>query len=106
MSEKYASLLRRYAYFFARTPCTMRVRIRLPMSVQGGPPKLSQFGFLQFSINTEATWMCNMSYERKFCRLLGDIFKNCEKLSYVAEFAFFWQVAELACADLKSNFNI
>ena len=64
--------------------------------VQGGPPKLSQFGFLQFSINTEATLMCNKSYERKFCWLLGDIFKNCEKLSYGAEFAFFWQVAELA----------
>ena len=75
-------------------------------NIQGGPPKLSQFGFLQFSINTEATWMCNMSYERKFCWLLGDIFKNCEKLSYVAEFALFWQVAEFACADLKSNFKI
>ena len=65
-------------------------------NLQGGPPKLSQFGFLKFSINIEATWMCNMSYERKFCWLLGDIFKNCEKLSYGAEFAFFWQVAELA----------
>ena len=64
--------------------------------IQGGPPKLSQFGFLQFSINAEATLMCNKSYERKFCWLLGDIFKNCEKLSYGAEFAFFWQVAELA----------
>ena len=52
--------------------------------------------FLQFSINTEATLMCNKSYERKFCWILGDIFKNCEKLSYGAEFAFFWKVAELA----------
>ena len=68
----------------------------IPEVIQGGPPKLSQFGFLQFSINTEATWMCNMSYKRKFCWLLGDIFKNYEKLSYGAEFAFFWQVAELA----------
>ena len=53
--------------------------------------------------NTTET--CNTAMEREFCRLFGDIFKNCEKLSYGAEFAFFWQVADFACADLKSNFK-
>ena len=33
--------------------------------------------------------------ERKFCGLFGDIFKNYEKCSYEAVFAFFWQVAEM-----------
>ena len=44
--------------------------------------------------------------KQKFCGLFGDIFRNCEKCSYEALFAFFWQVAELAYADLKSNFKI
>ena len=48
---------------------------------------------------------CNMAMERKFCGLLGDVFKNCEKFSYKAKLAFFWQEAEMANADLKSNFK-
>ena len=44
--------------------------------------------------------------ERKFCGLFGNIFKNCEKYFYEALFAFFWQEAESAYADLKSNFKI
>ena len=50
--------------------------------------------------------MCNTATERKFCVLLEDIFKNCEKFSYEALFAYLWQEAELAHADLKSNFKI
>ena len=49
--------------------------------------------------------MCNTAMERKFCGLSGDIFKNCENFSYEAKLAFFWQVAEMANADLKSNFK-
>ena len=33
---------------------------------------------------------CNTAMERKFCGLLGDVFKNCEKCSYEAKLAFFW----------------
>ena len=40
--------------------------------------------------------MCNTATERKFCVLLEDIFKNCEKFSYEAKFQIFWQVAESA----------
>ena len=32
----------------------------------------------------------------KFCRIFGNIFKNCEKCSYEEIFALFWQVAEMA----------
>ena len=38
--------------------------------------------------------MGNTVIEREFCGLFGDIFKNCEKLSYGAQFAFVWQVVE------------
>ena len=44
--------------------------------------------------------------KRKFCGLFGYIFRNCEKCSYEALFAFFWQEAESVYADLKSNFKI
>ena len=44
--------------------------------------------------------------KRKFCGLFRDIFKNCENFSYEALFVFFWQEAESAYADLKSNFKI
>ena len=37
----------------------------------------------------------NTAMEREFYGLFGDIFKNCKKIYYEAEFAFFWQVAEL-----------
>ena len=40
------------------------------------------------------TEMGNTAKERKFCGLFGDIFKNCEKMSYEAQFAFVWQVVE------------
>ena len=36
-----------------------------------------------------------MALERKFCGFYRNIFKNCEKCSYEAVFAFFWQVAEM-----------
>ena len=55
-------------------------------------------------INTTET--CNTAMERKFCGLFGDIFKNWEKCSYEALLAFLWQEAELAHADLTSNFKI
>ena len=42
------------------------------------------------------TEICNTGMERKFCGLFGNIFKNWEKWSYEAIFAFFWQVAEMA----------
>ena len=50
--------------------------------------------------------MCNTAMEREFCGLFGDISKNYEKYSYEALFSFFWQVAESAYADLKSNIKI
>ena len=37
-----------------------------------------------------------MTMEREFCWLFGDIQKKCKKSSYEAEFAFYWQVVELA----------
>ena len=37
-----------------------------------------------------------MAMKQKFCRLFGDVFKNREKLSYEAQFAFFWQAVEFA----------
>ena len=43
--------------------------------------------------------------EQEFCGVLGDDFENSEKFSYEAKLAFFWQVAEIANADLKSNFK-
>ena len=55
-------------------------------------------------INTIQT--CHTGMKRKFCGLLGEIFKNCEKCSYEAVFTFFWQEAESAYANLKSNFKI
>ena len=45
-------------------------------------------------INTRKT--CDTSLKRKFCGLFGKNFENYENLSYEAEFAFFWQAAELA----------
>ena len=42
------------------------------------------------------TEMGNTAKERKFCGLFGDIFKNCEKMSYEAQFAFVWHVVEFA----------
>ena len=42
------------------------------------------------------TEMGNMVMEWKLYGLFGDIFKNCEKLSYEAQFAFVWQVVEFA----------
>ena len=50
----------------------------------------------KFSGYNEAAETCNTAMERKFCRLLGNVFKNCEKFSYEAEFAFFQRVAESA----------
>ena len=43
----------------------------------------------------EATETCNTAIEREFCWLSEDIFKNCEKSFYEAQFSFFWQLAEL-----------
>ena len=45
--------------------------------------QLYHFGYKN---TTEA---CNTAKEREFCRLFGDIFENCENLSYEAQFAFF-----------------
>ena len=59
----------------------------------------------KFSGYNEAAETCNTAMERKFCGLSRDIFKKCEKFSYKAKFAFFWQEAEMANADLKSNFK-
>ena len=53
-----------------------------------------------------STLQKRVAMERGFCGLFGDIFKNCEKCSYEALFSFFWQVAESAFADLKSNIKI
>ena len=36
------------------------------------------------------TETCNTAMERKFCGLLGDVFKNCEKFFNEAKLAFFW----------------
>ena len=52
-----------------------------------------------FSISSayiEDTETCNMAMEREFYRLFGKNFKNCEKTSYEAKLAFFWQVVEFA----------
>ena len=49
--------------------------------------------------------MCKTAIERKFCQLLENNFKNCENSFYEVKFAFFWQMAELASAHLKSNFE-
>ena len=57
------------------------------------------------NFNTEATETCKTAIERKFCQLLENNFKNCENSSYEVKFAFFWQMAELASAHLKSNFE-
>ena len=40
-----------------------------------------------------------------FVDFQGTFLKKCEKFSYKAKFAFFWQEAEMANADLKSNFK-
>ena len=50
----------------------------------------------KFSAYNETAETCNTAMERKFCGRLGDVFKNCEKFSYEAEFAFFQRVAESA----------
>ena len=42
------------------------------------------------------TEMSNAAIEREFCGLFVDIFENCEKLSYEAQFAFAWQEVEFA----------
>ena len=47
-----------------------------------------------------------MAMEREFCDLSGDNFENCENCSYEEQFAIFWQVAEMAFAHLKLNFNV
>ena len=47
--------------------------------------------------------MCNLAIKREFCGLFRNIFKNCVKCSYEVQFAFIWQVAESAYADLISN---
>ena len=49
--------------------------------------------------------MGHTAMERKFCGLSGDGFRNCEKYSYEAKLAVFWQVAEMANANLKSSFK-
>ncbi len=42
------------------------------------------------------TEMGNTAMEWKFYELFGDIFKNCEKMFYEAQFAFVWHVVEFA----------
>ena len=40
--------------------------------------------------------MCNVAIKREFCGLFRYIFKNCVNCSYEVQFAFIWQVVELA----------
>ena len=65
-------------------------------SVPGGSRKSLHFWNRYHSSCMNTTEMCNTGMKRKFCGLFGDIFKNCEKCSYQAVFAFFWPVAEIA----------
>ena len=51
------------------------------------------------------TEMGNMAMEWKFYGLFGDIFKNCEKLSYEAWIAIFLWLAEYVYAPRNFNFN-
>ena len=44
-------------------------------------------------------------WNRNFVDFKGMFLKICEKFSYEAKLAFFWQVAEMANADLKFNFK-
>ena len=52
--------------------------------------------FLISSAYIEAAVTCNTAMEREFCTLFGNIFKNCEKSSYEAKWACFWQVVQFA----------
>ena len=51
--------------------------------------------FKKISAYSEAIVTCNTAMEWEFYWVFGVIFKNCEKLFYEAEFAFFRRVAEL-----------
>ena len=45
--------------------------------------------------------------ELEFSWLFEDIFKNCKKLSYEAEFAFFWQISKLlGIGELEVNMEV
>ena len=72
----------------------MVLMLKLPISQQ----------FLNFSTYYEVTETCNTAMERKFCWLSEDYFKNSEKLPYELKFTLIWQLADLAFAELKSNF--
>ena len=64
--------------------------------IQGSAPESAvNLGGYQRHI-IEATLMSNMAIKRQFYGVFGDIFENWKKLSYEAEFAFFWQVSESA----------
>ena len=63
--------------------------------IQGSAPESAVYSKGQQTHNIETTLTSNMAMERQFCGVFGDIFENCKKLSYEAEFTFFWLVVEL-----------
>ena len=68
----------------------------IPEIIQIARAESRQNSFFIYSAYIEATEMCNTAMERVFCKLFGNIFINCEKLSYETKWALFWQVVEFA----------
>ena len=60
-----------------------------------GALRKSEHFFIKLLPFLQYKQMCNTALEREFCGFYRNIFKNCEKCSYEAVFAFFWQVAEM-----------
>ena len=64
------------------------------LNIPGGPRKFAHFfENCYHSCYIFTTETCNTGMEWKFCGLFRNNFKKCEKCSYEAVFAFFWQVA-------------
>ena len=61
----------------------------LHLLLQGEFPETKISDQLYHFSYKNTTETCNTAMEQEFCRLFGDIFKDCENSSYVAEFAFF-----------------
>ena len=65
-----------------------------PIEIQGSAPESAVNSKGYETHNIETTLTSNTAMERQFCGVFGDIFENYEKLSYEAEFTFFWLVIE------------
>ena len=64
--------------------------------LQGRQVQIIQFLKQVFSAYSDAAETCNTAMEREFYYLSEEVFRNYEKKSYEAKFAFFWNFSPQA----------